>query len=283
MDSLEATAAPPKRTRRPRLFALFGGCAVLLAAVLFTAVFSRSPAPNVTWLTPAEKARLTRPGLFVRLESKLPWLTKPFQRWYRPDQRMFTASFEVYRLSELAEQLAGLGPPETSDTNGACAWILPPLEAENFRQRLKGIPGAWTESSSTTGFQSIQLAQAALLQPGQPFTLAFHSGLTAEMMLRPAGNSIRLVMSVSDKRVPPSSYIAAGLSGPSVNCQALLPSTYSLLIKDTHSRDDGRHSRWFLVGPRIWDTTTGKPIQPPPASWGANLLPPSPVSAGHDR
>jgi hypothetical protein len=253
----DPTSAPPSRRRHLSLRLIPVGLGLLALTIVTLLFAARSPLPNsVVWLSPAELARLAQPGPLTRLKYKLMNLTGPLWRYVQGNHPSIKIDSSLFKLSVIAAQQTSLGFPIATNGQGLRAWVLPPAELSDFRQRLRGLPGV--RHSNSSGIQTGDGAQAKLIN-GNSVVVAgtvVPVGLTIDVTPQRVRQSLRLNLGVTSTELADSS----SNSPPSIRtnlvlaCQAVLPTAYGLVL-------DGGNGYWFILSPALIDAR-GNPVKP---------------------
>ncbi|MDB6108878.1 MAG: hypothetical protein JWR69_628 [Pedosphaera sp.] len=255
----EPSPPTPAPRRRPRLLwrLLLVGLGLLSLLAIILLVAASTPLQNrVTWLTPAELTRLNQPGLLTRLKYTLMNLTGPLWRYVQRNGPSIKIDSSLFKLSLTAVQQTSLGFPLATNAQGLRAWVLPPAELNDFKQRLRGLPGV--RHLNSAGIQTGDGTQASLSNGGSVLMAgtAVQAGLTIDVAPQRVRQSLRLNLGVTSTEPTNSSPNSA----PSIRtnlalaCQALLPNAHGLVL-------DGGNGYWFILSPTLVDAR-GRPIKP---------------------
>jgi hypothetical protein len=248
-------SVPALPQRRPLKLALAGivlAGLVLLVIVLFFRM--AHPKSKLTWLTPAELARVTRIGTFTRLKYKVMNLTAPlWQRWIKPIRiNIHSTLFKI--LDEAAQQLV-LPLPEGTNANGLRAWILSPAELIALQQCIKSNPGISSVSKSSLLTSAGIQSKVSVGNPLTPGTNSAFVGLTVDMVPKIAAGSISLmVATLSTEAVNSAGNQQTVLrTNFTATCRAFLPSAGGLLMEGGTAEKDNGPRYWFLTAPTAVD------------------------------
>lgn len=259
-SSEPSSSSPPKRRRAFRLFLVAIAALFLLAALFF--VLAR-PGPEVTWLTPAELAQASKPGLLTQWRRKAMNLTAPLWRWYQPRRRRVSISSIALTLTPDAAAQLGLGSPDATDTNGMRVWILSPEKLNSLQQRLITLPGADILTKSVLlaadGFPVyLNNSVPPSISRGGP---AVYTPPNVWLATTPriVSHSVNLTVAITAIQSPfapalPQTNVTPGF-------RASLPTTGGLLLEGANIKYTNGQSCWFVISPSILDAS-GNPIQP---------------------
>lgn len=233
------------------------GC-LLLAALFF--VLAR-PGPEVTWLTPAELAQASKPGLVTQLRRKAINLTAPLWRWYQRKRHMVSVSSTILTLPPGADAQLALGPPTATDTNGMRIWTLSPEKLISLQQKLASKPGADVLSKSILPtLDGVQVYLNNAVYPSSRGAPAVYSPPNVWLAITPkiASRSVNLTVAITANQSPYAPAMAQTNISPGF--RASLPTTGGLLIDGANIKCNGTNC-WFLISPSILDAA-GNPIKP---------------------
>ncbi len=259
--SSEPSSSPTPNCRRAlRRFIAAIAVLFLLAALFF--VLAR-PGSKVAWLTPAELAQASKPGLLTQWRRKAMNLTAPLWRWYQPRRRVVSISSTVLTLPPAAAAQLSLGPPAAADTNGMRIWILSPAELVTVQQRLTSQSGADILAKSI--LPTVDGLQVYLNNSTPPSTV--RGGPTVyippivwlAVTPRIVSRSVNLTVAITAIQSPfapamPQTNVTPGF-------RASLPTTGGLLIDGANIKYTNGQSCWFVISPSILDAN-GNPIKP---------------------
>jgi hypothetical protein len=235
---------------------LVGLSLMLLTMVILLFSATTSPKNHVTWLTPQEMARLTKPGPLTLLKYKLMNLTAPLWTRFQGKRASISIDSNLLELSADAAQQTGLGPPFATNTQGLRAWILPATGLQEFKKHLKTASGATILSSprvQTGDGMEAQVSTGSTVPMGGTNVWI---GLAVDLTPTVIHDSIRLNLMVRSTELtgPVSTNMSSIKTNIDLACQAVLPNAQCLLV-------DAGTGCWFTLTPTLVDAR-GKPIKP---------------------
>jgi hypothetical protein len=244
-ETAESTVPPLEGKRSVTLQLVLVGLVALLLGVLILILFAPAPSPSLTWLTPAELARVTQPGLITRFKNRLMNATAPFWRWYRNRKPRVHVTISLRTQDSWAVNQTGLGRPVATNATGMRAWILTSAELGAWRNTLKSVPGSY---SLGAGIQTVDGAQAAMVLNDSSKA---GSNWTIKLAPKAGSDSIMLVIGITLTGFASSSpgKPGVGVTNFAAACQAAIPIGGGLVIDGGSANHRTGEAYWFIFSP----------------------------------
>ncbi len=245
----DPNANVPARHRRPILLLVSAGL-LFLGVGLFFALRS-VPDNDLVWLTPAQLAQVSKPGLWTKLKSSLRNRVRPLLPYFRRSRPNIVVGTELWwRTDEEARRETPPRPALSTNAEGVLVWELSPAELARLRTQSHPIP--MNSLVAPSGVRGVLSVPGGLTRDG---VLIVRCDVTASYL----SGSIRLLLGVTPNPLPPP---PPGQAGPKrsnfdLACRASFPNGGALLIEEPGPANGTNY--WLLVSATAIDAR-GNPL-----------------------
>jgi len=197
---------------------------------------------SVVWLTPAEATKAFQRGKLTNLKFKLLRMSRHASNWYMKKRTQIMIESRLMNVSDEASLLGQLPPQSFKNADGMRAWILPPEEWANFKQRLTGSAQEVSTLSSSR-ITTLDDSQA-IASSGTAFT-----NTTVNVFPAIAGGYFDLLLGAASTITvtSPTTFSTGTLTNFAMACRVVLPNGGALVVDGRKRGDAPGTNYWFIT------------------------------------